>query len=110
MSEQYEPRANIFVNKNKVEGSKQPDYRATLEISRAVVNDMVAQLASGSDVAKCEWSGWKKHSDNAGHYLSGQIKPLYKKPDDGQPQNSAIAENRAKPVQPTPASDDTIPF
>lgn len=115
MTQQYDkPRSALFVNRNKTE-EKHPDYKGDIELTREVVEDMLAQLNSGARFAKAEISGWKRQGQNAGTYLSLSIKKLFKK-DGAQrpPQNPAVAENRAQtvPPQPTPPSNtgDEIPF
>ena len=114
MSQEYDkPLANIFVNKDKQEGSNQPDYKGKLGMTKEVVMDLLDQIDNGSKFATLEYSAWKKTSDKAGMYLSGQIQKLYRKPDAQPMRNSANAEmNRAKPVPPQApeVSDEEIPF
>lgn len=73
----------MFKNKNKEEGSKQPDYRGTMNI----------------DGVEKEIAAWIRVSGKGEKFMSGKVSEPYKK--DGQPEQKNTKQ----------AIDDTdIPF
>jgi hypothetical protein len=111
MTEEYKPRGALFVNRKRNPETNQPHYNGDLEIDKEILADLNAQAATGISRPKIRLSGWSKEGVNAGKYISIGPSIMEEKPKQA-PQNSANAENRARPTPP-PApqeSNDEIPF
>ena len=111
MTEEYKPRGALFVNRKRNPETNQPHYNGDLEVDKEILADLNAQAATGISRPKMRLSGWSKEGANAGKYISIGPSVMEEKPNQA-PQNSANAENRARPTPPPapPESNDEIPF
>lgn len=100
------PEGTLWQNDRKSE-PKHPDYTGSLELSREVVNDLVAQMNRGEQFPKIEISGWRKTKKDGTMFLSISGKKPYV-PEGANAQTSNQAGQPAG--QPEPTSDETIPF
>lgn len=111
MIEEYKPRGALFINRKRNAETNQPHFNGDLEVDLAILADLNAQAATGNTRPKMRLSGWNKEGANAGKYISIGPSKMEDKPQQA-PQNSANAENRARPAPPPapPEDSDEIPF
>lgn len=101
----YPPSGVLFQNDRK-QNDRQPDYNGNLEVSREIVDDLVAQVREGIDKPVIDLAGWRKTTKAGKPFLSlrGGV-PWKRKANDD-------AQQRAQ-QRPAPNFDlggDDIPF
>lgn len=103
MSNSYPPSGVLFQNDRK-QNDRQPDYNGNLEVSREVVDDLVAQVREGIDKPVLDLAGWRKTTKAGKPFLSlrGGV-PYKRRQGEQQPQQSQRQSH-------VPDIDDEIPF
>lgn len=112
MSEYDKPSGALFINQNKVQGSRQPDYTGNVELDKETIRDAVNQVNNGAKFARVELGGWNKVGPRAGDFISLKASPPKPKKEEGA--TASIQQAPAPTPAPTPAPaqdvDDKIPF
>ena len=103
----YPPSGVLFQNDRK-QRDTHPDYNGNLEVSREIVDDLVAQVREGIDKPVIDLAGWRKMTKAGKPFLSlrGGVPWKRKKTDEAQQR----AYQNAAPSNDFDLGGDDIPF
>lgn len=106
-NEKKGPSGGLWINKDKVAGSNQPDKTGKVELTRELVKELVDQLNDGNEYGIIRLAGWDQVSGSGSNWTNVKASSITP-PNKGQ--RNAPQPTTKSPPPPEPEANDEIPF
>lgn len=106
-NEKKGPSGGLWINKDKVAGSNQPDRTGKVELTRELVKELVEQLNDGNEYGIIRLAGWDQVSGSGSNWTNVKASSITP-PNKGQ--RTAPQPTTQSPPPPEPEVNDKIPF
>lgn len=106
-NEKKGPSGGLWINKDKVAGSNQPDKTGKVELTRELVKELVDQLNDGNEYGIIRLAGWDQVSGSGSNWTNVKASSITP-PNKGQ--RTAPQPNTQSPPPPETEVNDKIPF
>jgi len=100
------PTGGLWINKDKVDGSNQPDKTGKVELTRELVKELVDQLNDGNEYAVIRLAGWDQVSGSGSQWTNVKASSITP-PNKGQ---RPAPQSTGQSFTPPESTNDKIPF